>query len=126
MLTIGRLARAAGVNVETVRYYQRIGLLDVPPRPAHGIREYREQDLAQLRFIKSAQRVGFALNEVGALLRLQGTRQCAEAKMIAERRLADVRSRMEELARLETVLQQLVDGCASAQEVCPLVAALHQ
>jgi MerR family mercuric resistance operon transcriptional regulator len=126
LLTIGRLAGAAGVNVETVRYYQRIGLLQTPERPRHGVRSYGEGHLARLRFIKSAQRLGFTLGEVEALLQLDGGK-CAEARAVAEHRLAEVRAKREQLVRLEAALEGLITSCESgAPGTCALIDALRQ
>ena len=79
-LTIGVLAEAAGVNVETIRFYQRKGLMQEPDRPLGGIRRYGEADMARVRFIKSAQRLGFSLDEIADLLKLEDGSQCNEAR----------------------------------------------
>ncbi len=125
-LTIGMLASNAGVNVETVRFYQRKGLLREPPRPYGGIRRYRMGDAARVRFIKSAQRLGLNLAEVGELLRLEDGTGCDEARGLAERKLADVRARRHDLERLEAVLETLVTACATqtGEVSCPLIGAL--
>ena len=86
-MTIGAFAKAAGVNVETVRFYQRTGLLIAPPRPYGGIRRYGGRDVARVRFVKSAQRLGFTLDEVAQLLRLDDGAHCTEARKLAERKL---------------------------------------
>jgi MerR family mercuric resistance operon transcriptional regulator len=127
-LTIGVLADAAGVNVETIRFYQRKGLMQEPDRPLGGIRRYGKADLARVRFIKSAQRLGFSLDEVGELLKLEDGSHCTEARAQAERKLADVRERLADLRRIEVVLQDLVQRCCAAQgEVrCPLIQALQE
>ena len=127
-LTIGVLAEAAGVNVETIRFYQRKGLMQEPDRPLGGIRRYGEADLARVRFIKSAQRLGFSLDEIGELLKLEDGSHCTEARAQAERKLADVRERLADLRRIEVVLQDLVQRCCAAQgEVrCPLIHALQE
>lgn len=93
-LTIGALAQAAGVHVETVRFYQRRGLLPLPKRAYGSIRRYGHDALMRLRFIKSAQRLGFSLDEVAGLLRLEDGDHCDEVREQAEHRLADVRSRL--------------------------------
>jgi len=125
-MTIGRLAAAAAVNVETIRYYQRRGLLAVPERPAGGIARYGEAALARLRFVKRAQSLGFALEDVRALLSLDEGRGCASARRIGEDKLAQVRERIASLQTLEAALQELVARCASAKRKvrCPLIAAL--
>ncbi len=126
-LTIGVLADAAGVNVETIRFYQRKGLMHEPCRPPGGIRRYGESDLARVRFIKSAQRLGFSLDEVGDLLELEDGSHCTEARGQAERKLADVRARLADLGRIEVALQGLVERCGAARGNvrCPLIAALQ-
>ena len=127
-LTIGVLADAAGVNVETIRFYQRKGLMQEPDRPLGGIRRYGKADLARVRFIKSAQRLGFSLDEIGELLKLEDGSHCTEARAQAERKLADVRERLADLRRIEVVLQDLVQRCCAAQgEVrCPLIHTLQE
>jgi MerR family mercuric resistance operon transcriptional regulator len=126
-LTIGALAKAAGVNVETIRFYQRKRLLPEPERPLGGIRRYGSADVARVKFVKSAQRLGFSLQEVGHLLRLEDGAHCSEAAELAALRLADVRVRLADLARMEAALSRLVSEC-NARHVkvsCPLIAALH-
>ena len=113
-MTIGQLAAAAGVNVETVRYYQRRDLLAVPDRPAGGIGRYAPSALTRLRFIKRAQSLGFTLDDVQALLSLDDGQGCSAARQIGEQKLADVRQRLQALRVLEAALQELVSrGSAS-------------
>lgn len=125
-LTIGALARAAGVNVETIRYYQRIGLLPQPARPYGSVRRYAERDLIRLRFVKAAQNLGFALDKVAQLLALEDGMHCTEARRLAEERLADVRARLAELRRVEQVLATHVERCGARRGnvSCPLIDAL--
>src|SRR5258708_5151040 len=125
-MTIGRLAEAAEVNVETVRYYQRRGLLPVPRRPTGGIRQYPAHVLRRLRFIKRSQSLGFSLDEVEALLSLHDGQTCRAARAIAEHRLADVRQRMQDLSRLEAALTTLVHRCSTSKGKmsCPLIDTL--
>ncbi|KPF70232.1 MerR family transcriptional regulator [beta proteobacterium AAP99] len=127
-LTIGVLADAAGVNVETIRFYQRKGLMNEPDRPLGGIRRYADADLARVRFIKSAQRLGFSLDEIADLLRLEDGSHCTEAREQAERKLGDVQARLADLHRIEAALQGLVERCcaASGQVRCPLISALQE
>jgi MerR family mercuric resistance operon transcriptional regulator len=126
--TIGVLAEAAGVNVETIRFYQRKGLMQAPDRPLGGIRRYGEADLARVRFIKSAQRLGFSLAEVADLLKLEDGAHCTEAREQAERKLADVRAKLADLQRIEAVLEELLQRCCAARaEVrCPMIQALQE
>ena len=126
-LTVGLVAKSAGVNVETIRFYQRKGLLPEPDRPLGGIRRYDPAVLARLRFIKAAQRLGFSLEEVGDLLKLDDGSSCREARRQAERKLADVRGKIAELSRIECVLADLVERCGVARGKvrCPLISELY-
>jgi len=126
-LTIGVFARTAGVNVETIRFYQRKGLLPEPDKPYGSIRRYGEADVARVRFVKSAQRLGFSLDEVAGLLRLDDGAHCDEARVLAEQKLEDVREKLADLQRIESVLAQLVDDCCASQGTvsCPLIVSLQ-
>ena len=126
-LTIGAFAKAAGVNVETIRFYQRKGLLPEPDKPYGSIRRYGEADVARVRFVKSAQRLGFSLDEVAGLLRLDDGAHCDEARVLAEQKLEDVREKLADLQRIESVLAQLVDDCCASQGTvsCPLIVSLQ-
>lgn len=125
-LTVGQLAKTAGVNVETVRYYQRIGLLPTPERAYGSIRHYGRDALRRLRFIRRAQRLGFALEEVSSLLALDDGRHCAETKALAEQKLALVQQKIVDLATIETNLRNYIDACArtSGGCACPMIDAL--
>jgi MerR family mercuric resistance operon transcriptional regulator len=125
--TISKLAQAVGVNVETIRFYQRRGLLAEPAKPLGGIRRYGEAEVARVLFVKAAQRIGFTLDEIAQLLQLDDGTRCLEARAIAERKLADVRKRLQDLQRIEAALALLVDRCASrrGQVSCPLIEALQ-
>jgi MerR family mercuric resistance operon transcriptional regulator len=124
-MTISQLAKGAGVKAETVRYYQRIGLLRIPGRPGHGFRSYDDEDALHLRFIRHAQTLGFTLDEVGALLHLSSA-DCEEAERLAQERLATVRSKIADLLRLEAALQHTIFECEHRQPHggCPLIEAL--
>lgn len=126
-LTIGTFAQAAEVNVETIRFYQRKGLLPEPIRLYGSIRRYDQTDVKRVRFIKSAQSLGFSLDEIAELLKLEDGTHCKEASALAESKLRDVRAKLADLVRMETVLLQLVRACHARKEnvACPLIAALH-
>ena len=126
-LTIGVFARAAGVNVETIRFYQRKGLLPEPDKPYGSIRRYGETDVTRVRFVKSAQRLGFSLDEIADLLRLDDGAHCDETRHLAEHKLQDVREKLADLTRMETVLSELVCAChARKGDVsCPLISSLQ-
>ncbi len=126
-LTIGPLARTAGVGVETVRFYQRKGLLPQPERPYGGVRRYGAREVTRLRFIKAAQRIGFTLEEIRQLLRLEDGTQCEDARTIAQHKLTDLRARIAELRQIEAVLDGLVRRCAATEGEttrCPIISAL--
>lgn len=127
LLTIGQLAASAEVNVETVRYYQRRGLLSEPKRPAGGIRRYAAGDLARLRYIRRAQSMGFSLDEIVGLLELTGGRVCEQTKLLTEHKLLDVRKRLGELRQLERELVRLVASCGEARAgaCCPTLELLE-
>lgn len=126
--TIGRLAQEAGVSVETIRFYQRRGLLREPPRPLGGIRRYRPEDGARVRFIKSAQRMGFSLDEIHRLLQLDQGMQCKAAAGLALHHLDEVRKRLRDLKRLEMMLSRLLEQCHQdgGKVACPLIASLYE
>ena len=127
-MTIGSLADAAEVNLETIRFYQRKGLMPEPIRAPGSIRRYGEPALARVRFIKSAQRLGFSLEEVAHLLKLEDGTHCTEARSLAEQKLMDVSAKLADLQRIELVLRQLVKRCGSARGAvkCPIIESLQQ
>ena len=125
-LTIGTFARVAGVNVETIRFYQRKGLLPEPEKPYGSIRRYGASDVARVQFVKSAQRLGFSLDEISRLLLLDDGTHCDEARELGEKKLAGVRDKLADLRRIEAVLISLVERCRTTQGKisCPLIASL--
>lgn len=125
-LTIGRVAAAAGVNVETIRFYQRLGLLAEPPRPPGGVRRYGVEFVARLRFIKRAQQLGFSLVEVQRLLVLEDPQSCGKARSLAEEKLALVEARIADLERMRGVLKGLVARCdlRRGKVACPIIESL--
>jgi len=127
-MTIGRFARAGEVGVETVRYYQRRGLL---PVPAHGATSYREYDgelLRRLRFIRRVQAAGFTLEEVRELLRLDRGRERQRVRSIAGRKLAELDERIRELRRLQRALREVVHDCehGDAAAPCPIIESFER
>ena len=126
-LTIGAFASAAGVNVETIRFYQRKGLLAQPVKPYGSIRRYGMADVTRVRFVKTAQGLGFSLGDIAELLRLDDGTHCREASALAERKLEDVRTKLADLARMEHALSDLVHACHARRGniSCPLIAALQ-
>jgi len=129
-LTIGAVARRAGVGVETVRFYERRGLLRRPARPGTGFRTYPEETVARLRFIRQAQVLGFTLKEIGDLLALRvapGT-DCAAVRTRAAAKLADVEGRLAELERIRGALAKLVAACpgSGAVATCTILGSLAE
>jgi MerR family mercuric resistance operon transcriptional regulator len=126
-VTIGEFGARAGVGVETIRFYQRKGLLPEPLRPAGGIRRYGAADVERLRFIRSAQSLGFSLDEVAELLTLEDGAHCREASSLAEAKLAEIRKKLDELSRMEAALSNLVQACrvGRGKVSCPLIASFH-
>jgi Hg(II)-responsive transcriptional regulator len=127
--TIGKLARDAGVHVETVRYYERRGLLRRPLTPLRGVRHYDEDTLASLRFIKRAQSVGFSLEEIRELLALRESGRadsCERVREKAEHKLAEVDAKLRELAGLRQMLAEFVGACEGRESdaECPILAEL--
>lgn len=125
MYRIGQLARAAGVTVETVRYYQRQGLLAEPPKPVRGIRVYNQQHLARLLCIKRAQQLGFTLSEIAQLLSLSDG-ECHEIRDLAVAKRAIVGEKLADLQRLDAVLAELIDACDANEDPrhCPVIDSL--
>ncbi|HEX5640505.1 MAG TPA: MerR family transcriptional regulator [Burkholderiaceae bacterium] len=125
-MTIGALARSAAVGVETIRYYQRRGLLPQPVRQYGSIRRYSAADAARLRFIRRAQELGFTLEEIGELLKLQDGADRRAIRRIARTRLTQVESRVADLQRMRRALQHVIDDCEHAPGAprCPIIEAI--
>ena len=122
-LSIGKFAEAGGVGVETVRYYQRRGLLGTPGR-ADGIRRYDAEDVRRLRFIRMAQRAGFTLEEIRELLALDAGHDHRRARELAQARVIKLDEQIAELQRARDYLQQLARRCArSTSKPCPILAS---
>ncbi len=129
-LTIAKLAAEGGVGVETVRYYQRRGLIDVPDRPraglAGGARHYEAGDVRRLRFIRSAQAAGFTLEEIGELLALDASEDRARARELAAGRIAALDAKIAEMQQARTALARLAHDCAhGGAGPCPILAAFE-
>ena len=127
--SIGELGARAGVNLETVRYYERIGLMPKPPRTEGGHRVYDEAHVRRLGFIRRSRELGFSLDEIRALLGLVdgGAYTCAEVREITLAHLAGVRRKLEDLRRLERSLKRMADQCTGDRvPECPIVEVLWQ
>jgi MerR family mercuric resistance operon transcriptional regulator len=124
-LTIGGVAREAGVGIETIRYYQRRKLLPVPPASG-AFRHYAPGVVDRIRFIKRAQELGFSLDEIAELLRLDGGSNRASVRKLAAARLSQIEAKLADLSRMQGVLQHLVSACehTGAEMPCPIIACL--
>jgi len=124
-MRIGQLAKAAKINIETVRFYERRGLIDQPIKPLEGYRDYSNNILERLLFIKRAKKIGFTLEEIAGLLSMESAR-CDEIQEMATAKLNDVRSRLADLKRMEAVLNKLVLRCQSNPNKtgCPIIETL--
>ena len=125
-MTIGNLARAADVNVETIRYYQRIGLVNEPKKPQQGYRRYPTSIIDRIRFIKRAQDLGFTLNEITDLLSLNDG-NCKEARTIAEHKREVIQQRIEDLNAMQRELTNLIEACKNnidGHSHCAIIEAL--
>ena len=127
-IQIGELSRRSGCNIETIRYYERIGLLPRPPRSASRYRLYGRDDVNRLTFVRRARELGFSLDEVRALLALsadQGRETCVEVRELAVGHLADVRAKIADLRAMERALADAVRRCDAGEPAgCPLIDAL--
>ena len=124
-LTIGKLAAAGGVGIETIRFYQRRGLLEQPTRET-GIRRYGSDDLRRLRFIKQAQSAGFTLEEIKELLDLDASGDRARARTLASERIVALDNRIAELQRARDALKRLARECGSGSPgPCPILSAFE-
>jgi MerR family transcriptional regulator, mercuric resistance operon regulatory protein len=123
VMTIGRLAEETGVHFETIRYYQRLGLIPTPARPRGSVRRYGEDAVERLRFIKRAQALGFSLDEVKVLLELAVGEHCAETRNLAERKLGIVEQKIAELQHLQAALRKLIRSCGTGSKGrgCPII-----
>ena len=124
-LTIGKLAECAGVNVETIRYYQRRGLLDEPKKPLGGYRHYAVGTVKRVRFIKRAQALGFTLEEVAGILRIDAASACAETRELAARKLELIEEKLSQLTAMRKGLAALVSECdKGGTRPCPIIQML--
>lgn len=125
-MTIGQLSVAGGVNVETIRYYQREKLLNTPKREFGSIRRYGAVELRCLLFIKRAQTIGFSLTEISLLLKLAEGEHCAETKMLAEKKLVAIKQKVADLLSIKSSLEKLISACRKGKGGCgcPIIDSL--
>lgn len=130
-ITIGKLARAGGVGVETIRYYQRRGLMQTPVRSGGdgwggGIRRYGEEDVRRLRFIRAAQGAGFTLEEIGELLALESSDDRVRVRELARQRIAVLDGKIAQMTATRAALTRLADQCAASDKgPCPILTAFE-
>lgn len=127
-LTIGKLADAARVNLETIRYYERIGLMPRPGRTVGGYRSYGAEHIRRLAFIRRARELGFSIEDIKTLLALAepGHASCADVKVLTMSHLDSVRAKISDLRRLETILTRTVSQCSGAETpTCPVLDMLN-
>jgi MerR family mercuric resistance operon transcriptional regulator len=126
-MTIGALAKAAGVHVETVRYYQRRGLVDEPKRQPGSVRRYDTDAVKRLRFVRRAQELGFTLEEIKSLIQLGDAPNCRGARNLAARKLDLVNVRLADLRRMQEALRGLVAQCDTGRKrSCPIIDSLSE
>jgi MerR family mercuric resistance operon transcriptional regulator len=125
-MKIGRLSEQSGVHVETIRYYQRLGLMPRPPRSRGSVRRYGEDAVSRLRFVKRAQALGFSLDEVKLLLGLSVGEHCAETRSLAKEKLGLIERKISDLCAMQDALNKLVRACGTGRNGrgCPIIEAL--
>ncbi len=129
--TVGALAAKTGINLETIRYYEKIGLMPKPKRKESHYRFYDELDLKRLQFIKRAKELGFTLKEIKELLNLkiESTATCGDVKHLAENKLKDIEERIKDLRNIKSVLAKLINQCICekiSSEECPILEVIEQ
>ena len=124
--TISKVAKELEINIETVRFYERRGLIEQPPKPELGYRDYPDETVNRIRFIKRSQELGFTLDEIANLLSLND-RPCGQVQELAEHKLAAVKEKMTDLRRLEKALKGLLTQCRNNDDDshCPIIDSLQ-
>jgi MerR family copper efflux transcriptional regulator len=129
-LTIGQLAKQTDIGLETIRFYEREGLIESPPRRSSGYRAFPLETVPRVRFIRTAKELGFSLKEIGELLalRVDPVESCAHVKTIAEEKIADIEKRVRTLQRMRNTLRKLVTACEAriATSDCPILESLDK
>ena len=126
MQPIGEAARQSGVSIETIRYYEREGIVPAPGRSSTGRRLYARDEIGRLRFVKRCRDLGFAIAEIRSLMEMAGGTEssCTDAGRLGRAQLAETRKKLAELAQLEAALSELVESCDSARTECAMLTAL--
>ncbi len=125
--TISMAAKKAGIGLETIRYYQRIGLVEEPKKPNSGYRVYPEETVSRLKFIQRAKELGFSLSEISTLLVL-GDGQCVETREIASHKLTIIKNKISDLQAIESTLEKLINSCEKnpSHQGCPIISAISE
>lgn len=125
--TISKLAKELSINIETIRFYERKGLIEQPQKPATGYRHYSDEILQRIHFIKRSQDLGFTLQEINSLLHLE-LQSCDEAKKLAENKFIKIQAKIADLKRLETALNTLLTQCKNNSDhvPCPIIESLQK
>jgi len=128
-LRIGHVAKESGIGIETIRFYERNGLIEEPPRRESGYREYSQEIIPRLRFIKRAKELGFSLREIGEILsmRSRGHARCKDVKVHAEQKLSDIESKIRDLKKMRKAILSLKGRCSDAASLkeCPILHSLE-
>ena len=126
MARIGQVAQQLGINIETIRYYQRMGLIQTPPKPTTGYRHYPSETVARLQFIQRAKALGFSLNDIHQLLSLH-QHSCADIEAIAQQKQQDIQDKILLLQQLQASLRDLTQQCRinHRSDQCPILAVLQ-
>lgn len=124
--TIGQIAQQLGINVETIRFYERRGLIAQPPKPAAGFRQYPQETIDRIGFIRRAQELGFTLKEIAGLLALDD-QPCSQVEELTEQKLREIRGKLDDLRRLEQALSGILSECRSNadKQNCPVIRSLQ-
>ena len=127
-ISIGRVARESGISIETIRFYEHKGLMEEPERRANGYRQYRQADIARLKFIQQAKGLGFTLNEIRELLSLRSdtAASCREIRIVGSKKLEEIEHRIKSLHKIKRALKKLVQQCPGKgpKSDCPILEAL--
>jgi len=124
-LTISRLAQSAGVNIETIRYYQKIGLLRKPTKPQNGYRQYPPNNIQTIHFIKRSQKLGFSLAEINELLTF-GEKNCTDVRNRAVQKSTQIDAQINELKAQQNTLDALINTCRNDSQCCAIIATLSK
>ena len=124
--TIGQVAQQLGIHIETIRYYQRIGLIQIPPKPNSGYRCYPPETISRLRFIQRAKELGFSLDDIAQLLSLHHN-ACGQIEVIAQQKQQQIQQKIQDLQKILVALQDLTEQCHlnNRSDACPILAVLQ-